>query len=220
MGAGAYNPSGRRAIPLRAASRAHQLGVFLHDRVRSIVVVSDDGELGVALRDCVEPWRAVIRDVRVAEFDAAVAACAPWPWMVVGSGTAAPAALRPLLMTRPSIVAWYGAPPADAREGVQSSARFTDIAAFVNDCLLREVGGMRLAAGTGVELPFGRCVRSAPLEALIGAHPAGFALPLRVFRSGARLLRELDMPWRPQRAPGSGNVVLAPWQSSRRVAPA
>jgi hypothetical protein len=202
---------------LRAGGRAHQLGVFLHDRVRSIVAVSESGELGVALRDCVEPWRALIRDVRSDEFDAAVAACAPWPWMVVGSGSTAPNSLRTLLMARPSIVAWYGATPLDMGGRIHTSERFTDIAGFVHDCLQREVGGMRLAAGTGIELPLGRFVRSASLEALIGAHPAGFELPLRLFRSGARVLRMLDVPWRPQRAPASGNVVLAPCVSPARV---
>jgi hypothetical protein len=195
---------------LRAESRAHQLGVFLHDRVRSIVAVSEDGELGVALRDCVEPWRALIRDVRSDEFDTAVAACEPWPWMVVGSGTAAPNSLLTMLMARPSIVAWYGAAPLGVGDRIHTSARFADIAAFVHDCLHREVGGMRLAAGTGIELPLGRCVRSASLEALIGAHPAGFQLPLRLFQSSARVLRMLDIPWQPQRATASGNIVLAP----------
>jgi len=198
---------------MRAEVRTRQLGVFLRDRVRSVVVVSDDGELGVALRDCVEPWRALIRDVRLDEFDAAIAACTPWPWMVVGSGTRTPAALLPLVMARPSIVAWYGEPPLNGHGRVHSLALFSDVAGFVRDCLNREVGGMRLAAGTGVELPLGRCVRSASLEALIGVHPAGFELPLRVFRSGARVLREVGIPWRPQRAPASGDVVLAPWGS-------
>ena len=205
---------------MRAEVRARQLGVFLRDRLRSIVVVSDDGELSVALRDCVDPWRALIRDVRVDEFDAALAACTPWPWMVVGSGTRAPAALLPLLKARPSIMAWYGDPPPSVRGRVTTAARFSDVAGFIGDCLRRDVGGMRLAAGTGIELPDGRCVRSASLEALIGVHPAGFDLPLRVFRSGARALRELDIPWRPQRASASGDVVLAPWVSAAQAVPA
>src|SRR5947209_10312787 len=71
----------KRVITVTAVSGALRLGVFVQDRARSILVVSDDGEAAVALRDHVARHEAIVRDVRPSEFGDAVAACLPWPWM-------------------------------------------------------------------------------------------------------------------------------------------
>ena len=59
-------------------------GALLPDTRRSIVVVSRNGELAVALRDSVDVSMAMVRDVRPDEVQNAIAACRPWPWMLVG----------------------------------------------------------------------------------------------------------------------------------------
>lgn len=191
------------------APDTRELGVFMHDRVRSIVAISDDGELGVALREHVDPSRAVIRDVRAAECATALRACEPWPWLVAGSTAVVPAPLGPFLASRPSLVVWSGGRPASLPMHAHLTARFADLAAIVDRALDAEVGGMRLAAGSGVEIGDGRSVRSAALEALIAAGPDGFDLPLRAFRSAARVLRDLNLGWQPCRDRRTGRVVLA-----------
>ena len=60
------------------------LGVRAPDRSRSILVVTDDGELAVAVRDTVPRGMAVIRDARPDDAAEIAAACLPWPWKVVG----------------------------------------------------------------------------------------------------------------------------------------
>ncbi len=184
------------------------LGVFLRDRARSIVVVTQDGELAVALRDCVDGSRALIRDVRPAELGQAAEACRPWPWMVVCDGGAEPGGLAELLTRRPVLLAWLGTPPGTLAPRAVSTQRFGTLAAAVNGALEAMVGGMRLAPWSGVQLPSGRVVRAADLEALIAAHPAALPLPLRAFRTASRTLGAHGVAWRPQRT--AAGVVLAP----------
>lgn len=191
------------------------LGVFVRDWTRSVVVLSDDGELAVALRDCVDPARALIRDARPAECDRALAACRPWPWMVVGTGETAPRELLVAAAQRPMVTLWYGGTPPGLPEHARAAGRFGELARMVNAALQQTVGGMRLGPGLGVEMPGGRRVRSAALEALIALHPRGFDMPLRVFRSATRALQGAGVPLRPETDPDAGGVVLAPMHAAR-----
>ncbi|MBV9101665.1 MAG: hypothetical protein JOZ46_01405 [Candidatus Dormibacteraeota bacterium] len=186
------------------------LGVFVRDWTRSVVVLSEDGEIAVALRDCVDTGRAVVRDVRPAEFADVLAACRPWPWMVVGGGGDVPPALIAAAAARPFLVFWYGTMPAGLPAHARPAARFSDLAGMVNSALQRSVGGMSLSPGMGVDMPHGRRVRSAALEALIAAHPDGFDLPLQTFRSATRVLHLAGVPFRPRRDRAAGGVVLRP----------
>jgi hypothetical protein len=190
-----------------AAVVAPELGVFVPDRARSIIAISDDGELGVALHDTVDPALVLVRNVRPDECSHAIAACRPWPFLVV-SAVHVPPAVQELVRTRPVLCFRYG-DTATARAGVRCFSKFGDLVHSIDTALHAHVDGMRLAYGAGVDVN-GRWVASAALEALIAAHPHGFELPLRIFRNAAHKLVDLGVRFTVARDPNSGNAVLRP----------
>lgn len=175
------------------------LGVHAPDRSRAILVVTVDGELAVAVRDAVPRGMAVVRDARPDDAAEIAEACLPWPWMVVGSAVSLMPALVDILHRRPVLVSWLGAAP----DGLPAHARCFDrpaalLATIVTACAAN-VGGMRLAPGSGVELDDGTLLRGAALESLVAAYPSGFALPTRTFRGAADALARHATGWVPQR---------------------
>jgi hypothetical protein len=200
---------GEEGYRVESNDRRLMLGVFAPDRVRSIVVITDDGELAVAVREAVPQGIAVVRDARLDDAAEVAAACLPWPWMVVGATPTMTLGLATVLRTRPVLTLWLGAAPA----GLPAHARAYDrpgalLEAIGTACSSR-VGGMRLAPGSGVELSDGTLMRGATLDALLGAHPDGFALPASTFRPVAAALARHHVAWMPQRN-GDARVVLAP----------
>jgi hypothetical protein len=175
------------------------LGVLAPDRCRSVVVITPDGELAVAVRDTVPPGVAVIRDARPDDAAEVAAACLPWPWMVVGATASLTPGLVTLLRTRPVLTLWLGMPPAGLPGHALSFDRPAALLAAVDGACRANVGGMRLAPGSGVELRDGTLVRGATLDALVGAHPGGFALPSRTFRTVAVALARHGAAWTPER---------------------
>ena len=75
---------------------------------RSVVVVTDDGELAVAVRDTVPPGIALVRDARPDDAAEIAAACLPWPWMVVGSTDSLTSRLAMLLRDASGAELWLG----------------------------------------------------------------------------------------------------------------
>lgn len=180
--------------------------VLLPDTLRSLVAVGADGEVAVALRDLLPREMVVVLDVRAGEADAAVAACRPYPWMVVDATPEGwPRSAR--VVEQPTILLARKA--AAAAPHALTWSRFGDLAATVGRMLTASLGGMRLAPGVGVELEDGDLVRSAALQALISLHPRGFALPAAQFRSAARILAAHGSAWRPGYDHAAGGVVLA-----------
>jgi hypothetical protein len=175
------------------------LGVLAPDRCRSIVVITADGELAVAVRDAVPAGVAMIRDARPDDAAEVAAACLPWPWMVVGATTALTPAIGTLLRTRPVLTLWLDSPPAGLPAHTLRFDRPAALLAAVDSACRANVGGMRLAPGSGVELHDGTLLRGATLDALIGAHPGGFALPSRTFRTVAIALARHGAAWTPGR---------------------
>ncbi|TMB91262.1 MAG: hypothetical protein E6J45_06575 [Chloroflexi bacterium] len=184
-------------------------GTLLPDTMRSIVVVSRDGELAVALRDAVDAALTLVRDVRPDEAGAAVAACRPWPWMLAGDGVALPGSVIHVLRTRPVVVLWKGRLPDGMPAHAVSVARFSQLVEEVRAAGSRSVAGLRLAPGAGVVTASGAYTRSAPLQALVSLHPRGFDVPLAAFRGAAVALARCGSAWRPALAPQSGRVTLA-----------
>jgi hypothetical protein len=175
------------------------LGVRAPDRSRAILVITVDGELAVAVRDAVPRGMAVVRDARPDDAGEIAAACLPWPWMVVGSAVSLTPALVSILRNRPVLVSWLGAAP----DGLPTHARCFDrpaalLAGIVTACTAN-VGGMRLAPGSGVELEDGTLLRGAALESLVAAYPNGFALPTRTFRAASDALARHATGWAPER---------------------
>lgn len=198
----------------RSDTRA--LGVFALDRARSIVVVTRDGELAVAIRDAVPARIALVRDARPEDADEVAAACLPWPWMVVGAAASLPPALARTLRIRPILTFWLGTPPDGLPDHARTFERSSAILSAVTTACGADVGGMRLAPGGGVELLDGTLMRGATIDALIGAHPRGFALPVRTFRTAGAALARHDAGWTLGRD-GNAGVALVPTASEARA---
>jgi hypothetical protein len=193
-------------------AREMQLGALLRDTMRSIVVVSVDGELAVAIRDRVDTELALVRDVRPDEALAAARACTPWPWVVAGDGDAAPADFVALLSQKPVIVLWHGEPAAGLPTHARRYQHVSDMLDAVDAAARHSVGGMRLATHAGVLMPDGSTVRSPSLQALVSHHPGGFALGPHSFRSAARSLSSHRVEWRPSQR-SDGQTALVPVQA-------
>ena len=177
------------------------------DTLRTLVVVGDDGEVAVALRDVLPRSMVIVLDARPGEAAAAAAVCLPYPWAVVLDATAPPPRRTPVAR-RPTLVL--------ARTGVAAPAAalrwstFRDLASQLRRMLGAHVGGMRLAPGMGVELPDGSVVRSAPLQALLSAHPAAVPAPPSQFRTVAALLRAHTVGWTAAYSNGAVTLVADP----------
>ncbi len=188
------------------------LGVLARDTVRTILVVSDDGDMAVALHERVDRAYALVRDVRGEELPQGIAACAPWPWMLVGATPTIPSGSLAELKERPVIIHWMaGKEPEGLPAHAQPFERFSQLAERVKTALTQEVAGMRLSLGLGVELPDGTLARSSELQALVSAHPYPFDVPLDAFRSAGRVLAQHRIGWRPARyqlPSGASGVAL------------
>lgn len=184
------------------------LGALAPERDRTLVVLSRDGELAVGLRERLERARVVVKDARPGEAGTAVASCQPWPWMLVGDLAVLPPCVEPALARHPVLVLWLGPTPRGLPTHGRDFSRYSELADAASLALEAEVDGMRLATGVGVELPGGRLARSASLQALVSAHPAGFNLPLVTFGSAARELSGSGVRLRPRRDPVTGWVSL------------
>jgi len=184
------------------------LGALDPDTSRAILVVSVDGELAVAIRERVDTQAALIRDVRPHEIRDGIAACTPFPWMAIGAGRM-PDDLIAAVHAHPVLVFWQQPRPRGLPCHVREFRRFDELLDEVQRALTSNVGGLRLASGTGVQFPGGRCVASPQLEALIAGHPDGFGLPLRAFRRAERVLGRYGAGVRVRRDPATQRVVLA-----------
>jgi hypothetical protein len=183
------------------------LGILVPESDRALIVLAADGELAVGLREELSRAWVVVKDARPAEVWTAVASCRPWPWMLIGAVPELPPGGAPMLR-HPTLLYWLGPIPAGLPPHRRGFSRFTELATAVGEALDREVGGMRLAVGVGVQLPGGRVSDSAELQALVSADPAGFDLPLSRFRSANRLLAGHGIRLRPRRDPATGLVAL------------
>ncbi len=81
----------------------------------------------------------------------------------------------------------------------------------IRQAFATNVGGMRLAPGSGVELADGTLLRGATLESLVAAYPRGFALPARNFRAVADALARHNAGWATRRD-GHARTALVPSQ--------
>ena len=178
--------------------------------MRSIVVITTDGELAVAVRETVPAGIAVVRDARPDDAAEVAAACLPWPWMVVGSTDSVTPELALLLRTRPVLTLWLGVGAGGSSRHMQCVSTATrHCSRAVSRACTATVGGMRLAPGSGVELDDGALLRGATLDALVGAYPGGFALPSRTFRSVSAALSRAGAGWTPERD-ASACIALVP----------
>ncbi|MDQ6847401.1 MAG: hypothetical protein M3019_07445 [Candidatus Dormibacteraeota bacterium] len=138
---------------------------------RTVLVVSEDIELAVALRDRLDRAYVTVCDVGTAEAEAAVRGCHRGPWMVIGDGAGLAQAAVKLLGRYPTLLLWRGAPPAGLPAHTRQLRLFSELAAAAEAALGAEVGGIHLAPGAGVTMPDGRHHAGAALEVLVASHP-------------------------------------------------
>jgi hypothetical protein len=176
---------------------------------RSVLVIGDDPELATALRDRLDRAFVTVVDVVGGEELDAVRACRPWPWMVVGAGGHVDGSVAAELHRGLALVVWRPTPPSGLPAHAVPAGRFTEVAGTVATALGAEVAGMRLAIGSGVDMPDGAHVANAGLEALIAGHPRPLFGPSRLMRSAGRALAAHGVPLRPRSTAGGG-TLLAP----------
>ena len=174
-----------------------------------MLVIGEDVELAVALRDRLDRAYVTVCEVRSPEAAGAVRGCQPWPWMVVGSSSALADALGTLLAGEPTLVLWHGEPPAGLPAHTRRMALFSELATAAQAAIDAEVGGVRLAPGTGLTMPDGGHASSPALEALVASHPRPLFAAGRWFRGAAATLDSHGVPLRVTRV-GSGGRTLAP----------
>ena len=172
-------------------------------------VVIGDGELAVALRDRLDRAYLTLIDVRPVEASAAVDACLPWPWMVIGDTGLDEQELLVRLHRRPVLVLWHGRTPLGLPAHARAFDRFTDLATAVEDALRADVEGVRLAPGGGLTMPDGAHAGNAGLEALVAGHPRPLWAPAREFRGAAASLQAHRVGLRVARQGGATSLVLA-----------
>jgi hypothetical protein len=195
-----------------AVSRPGGIGGRGDLRGRTLLVVGDSAELAVALRDLLDRAYITVCDAPAAAKVDAVVACAPWPWMVVGDSAEMSEGLAGSVAQHPVLVLWRGMQPRGLPAHARAFALFSELARAVAAALHAEVGGIRLAPGTGLTMPDGAHCGSAALEALVASHPHPVFAPMREFRGAAAALVSHRIPLRI--AHDGGGVSLAPAQDT------
>ena len=187
-----------------------ELGMMVPDTMRTLLAISDNGEIAVSIRDMVDRSYLVVRDVRPDEAEEGFHASLPWPWMVVGTTPTIPEGLLRLCNHNPVLIAWYGAAlPSGLPAHAVLLSSFRDLISYVNDRLESVLAGMHLAIGLGVELPDGQLARSAELQALLSLAPEAFDLPMTAFRSAQRILLAHHIDASVNRHPDTGRISLS-----------
>jgi hypothetical protein len=162
----------------------------------------------VALRDRLDRAYLTVWEVRPDEAAEAVLACRPWPWMVVGATAEVPDQLRGALASHPVLLLWRAPPPPRMQPHLRVMQLFSELAGAVEDALRAEVGGMRLAVGSGLTMPDRTHASSPPLEAVVASHPRPVRLSPRQVRAAAAALAAHGVPLR-LRARDDGAVLVA-----------
>lgn len=178
------------------------------DTLRTLVVVGDDGEIAVAVREALPRTMVMVLDARPAEAEAAIGVCRPYPWAVAWASAAAfPGAF---VRARPLSLFLVRSRAAEPPCRWRSWSTFGELVAQLRRMLGASAGGMRLAPGIGVQMPDGGVVRSAPLQALLSVHPSGLSAPHSRFRDVHEVLRAHSVGWTTARAGGQVRLVAAP----------
>jgi hypothetical protein len=176
---------------------------------RTALVVGDNVELAVALRDRLDRAYLTICEVRPAEARAIIRNGRPLPWMVIADGGGITADVAVALGRHPMLLFWRGPRPPGLPAHARSFERFSELAGAVGAALQADVSGIHMAIGGGLTMPDGSLVRSAALEALVASHPEPLFLPLRHFRAAAAALASHRVALRPARARDGGVSLVA-----------
>jgi hypothetical protein len=175
---------------------------------RTLLVVGNDAELAVALRDRLDRAYLTVFEVRPDEASEAVHACRPWPWMVVGATPEIPEPLRHALAVAPD--AACVARSATTAHAALPQGRATLLRARRGGRGGSARRGRRDSPCGGERADHaGRCARLEPgARSLVSNHPRPVRLSARQIRSAAAALAAHGVPLRPRLA--DGGAVLVP----------
>ncbi len=173
---------------------------------RTVLVVGEDPELPVALRDRLDRTYVTVSEISPTD---AVLRGRDRPWMVVGTGTAVAKPVLEMLAGGASLVMWRGSIPAGLPTHARSFERFSDLVEAIQGALGARVAGMRLAPGDGVTMPDGRHAANRTLEILVASHPHPVVAAARPLRGVAALLSSHRVPLHLERDRGGARLVDA-----------
>ncbi len=156
---------------------------------RSVLVIAEDPELAVALRDRLDRAYVTVLDIRPSEADEAIRDRHACPWMVVGTVRQITDEALRALARRPVLLLWLGTAPAQLPRHARSLLRYSEVAAALEEAIAADVGGMRLAPGCGLQMPDGCHAADDALEVLVGGHPHPVYAEARHFRAVGTTLR-------------------------------
>jgi hypothetical protein len=131
---------------------------------------------------------------------------------VVGDGPEMSDALAGSVAQHPVLVLWRGMQPRGLPAHARAFVLFSELAHATAAALHAEVGGIRLAPGTGLTMPDGAHCSNGALEALVASHPHPIFAPTRAFRGAAAALASHRIPLRV--AHHDGGVSLASLQDA------
>jgi hypothetical protein len=171
------------------------------------LVISEDVELAVALRERLARAYVTVCHVRTAEAQRATRDCRPWPWMVIGDRADLPEMVVRTLAGAPTLVLWRGGRSAGLPAHARHLDLFSELATAAADAIGAEVGGVRLAPGGGLTMPGGEHVTSPALEALVASHPRPLFAAPRHFRTVGAILESHRVPLSLERT-AAGGILL------------
>ncbi len=172
-----------------------------------MLVIGEDIELAVALRDRLDRAYVTVCDARTGEAETALRSCRPRPWMVVGDTAELPGAALRMLAQHPIVLFWRGAAPPRLPAHNRGVELFSELVAAAEQAIGADVGGIRLAPGTGLCMPGGGHAANAALEVLVALHPRPLFAPARHVRAVAATLESHSVPFRLTGTPGDGWVL-------------
>jgi len=174
------------------------------DSPRTLFAISETAALAELMRDALDEAYVQVRWVRPADATEALAAASPWA--IAADGELAAGQIVSHADRTPALVFWLGDPPRSLPSHAFIAPKWRDLVGAARDALVNDVGGMRLAAYSGVDLPGGGFTSSVPLEVLISLHPRQLSGPFRTHAHLNRLLERHGVPWHVSRHEGTSSL--------------
>jgi hypothetical protein len=149
----------------------------MRDPRRTLLVVSERPHAWAYLRDRLEGGRVSVAWAPADRLATALAGLSRAPWVLAGDVNSLPAEALARLQGHLFLACWVGPAPSGLPVRPRLYGAWRDVGVAVEQALVAEAAGLRLADTRGLLLPDGSCLQAgAVLEALLAAHPEGLEL--------------------------------------------